>query len=53
LFEGFPENCEILKLKVAESIDFIHLFCKTQKELNKTILDLKPLLKTNGMLWVS
>ncbi len=36
-----------------ESVDFIHLFCITFQELEKSISTYKPMLKKNGLLWLS
>jgi hypothetical protein len=33
--------------------DYIHVFTKTQAELDETLPKLKPHLKPSGMLWVS
>jgi len=39
--------------KLEEKLDYIHLFVKTQTEFMDYFPKLKPLLKPNGMLWVS
>ena len=36
-----------------QSLDFIHVFCKTLYELEAAVLQHKPLMKLNGILWVS
>ncbi len=52
LFELLPE-LTVLENPQKESADFIHLFCASTKDFQKTSLTLKPLLKKTGMLWVS
>jgi len=39
--------------KNSETIDFIHLFCKEIVSFEKDSLKVKPLLKKDGLLWVS
>ncbi len=41
------------KSKISETIDFIHLFCTKILRFEEVSLRVKPLLKKNGMLWVS
>ena len=52
LLEPLP-HIRILRDELPESADFIHLFAVTWKEFMNHSLRLKPLLKRNGMLWVS
>ena len=40
-------------MQTDKKIDFIHLFSRTQEELNQLFPKLKELLKKNGMLWIS
>ena len=45
-----------LKINIAlknKSVDFIHAFCTTEKELEHIVKDLIPSLKFDGMLWIS
>ncbi len=52
-FEELPDGQEeIEKAKQAE-LDFIHLFCHSQKDLEKDFLNSKSQLKKSGMLWIS
>ncbi|WP_299897243.1 DUF3052 domain-containing protein [uncultured Aquimarina sp.] len=53
LFSDIPNNLHIQKKVVQEELDFIHVFCKTQKELEGIIPKYKVGLKKTGMLWVS
>ncbi|MFS4491873.1 DUF3052 domain-containing protein [Maribacter sp. 2308TA10-17] len=52
LFEDMPE-VDYVDNPSKESLDFIHLFCKTKTAFEKLALELKPVLKMTGMLWVS
>lgn len=47
-----PETCQI-KLKPSSELDFIHLFVKDRKTLQKEFVNCKKNLKKDGMLWVS
>ncbi|MDT0607573.1 DUF3052 domain-containing protein [Croceitalea rosinachiae] len=53
LFSDLP--CEIVLKKRLDlnSLDFIHLFCKTENELIKNGLRCKKALKKTGILWIS
>ena len=53
LFADFPEHIVASKLSKPESINFIHIFCFTKNEMQLQLQKLKPLLKKNGMIWVS
>jgi len=53
LFSDFPKEVTKVENPKKESIDFIHLFCTTKKELETLPTKFKPLLKKTGMLWVS
>lgn len=46
--EIYPSDAQKVK-----TVDFIHLFCTQIVEFEQNSLQLKPLLKKNGMLWVS
>lgn len=46
--EIYPSDAQTV-----ESVDFIHLFCTQIEEFEQISLQLKPLLKKSGMLWVS
>ncbi|WP_242203887.1 DUF3052 domain-containing protein [Aestuariivivens insulae] len=53
LFADFPEDIiEVLEPK-KEQIDFIHVFCVTLNDLKTQMVKLKPLLKKDGLIWVS
>jgi hypothetical protein len=53
LFSDFPENVDLQAELKDESIDFIHLFVQYQRDLEKFVVENKPLLKKNGTMWVS
>ncbi|WP_323758415.1 DUF3052 family protein [Roseivirga sp.] len=53
LFEGLPNNIELIDLQSEDQVDFIHFFTKSEQELQGKILDLKSKLKPTGMIWVS
>jgi len=53
LFEDFPENVNLLKAGKSDELDFIHLFVKTREEFEDRYYHVLPLLKKNGLLWVS
>lgn len=53
LFTDFPNNVIQNNKPNPGTIDFIHVFCKTKGEMFYELPDLKPLLKKNGMIWVS
>lgn len=52
LFEDMPA-VNYIENATIESVDFIHLFCKTIEAFKKQSLEMKSLLKKNGILWVS
>jgi hypothetical protein len=52
LFEGLPRLKEVKKPSPA-SLDFIHVFVKSQKELKKIGPKAKDFLKKDGMVWFS
>jgi len=52
LFSDMPD-ITVIETPKPESLDFIHLFCKSTSEFEKSALELKPYLKMTGMLWVS
>jgi ABC-type lipoprotein release transport system permease subunit len=49
---GLPGGCQQVSGKQS-GLDFIHLFVKSEKELEKYLPALKKQLKPEGMLWVS
>jgi len=53
LFTDLPESITECSISSKAQVDFIHVFCLTQNELETVISTYKPLLKLNGMLWVS
>lgn len=53
LFSDFPENVNIVMAGKEEEIDFIHLFVKSIEEMEDRIIHAKPLLKKDGLIWVS
>ncbi|WP_106791303.1 DUF3052 domain-containing protein [Aquimarina sp. Aq78] len=53
LFSDLPKGIEEVKQPKNESVDFIHIFCTTFKELQEVAVIYKIALKKKGMLWVS
>jgi len=53
LFSDFPNQVDILKRAFPESVDFVHLFVKTKEEMEDRIIHVKPLIKKDGLIWVS
>ena len=53
LFSDLPKDLTILKSAGKEEVDFIHLFVKNKEEMEDRIVHLKPLLKKDGLIWVS
>ena len=53
LFADFPVSIGYSGSENKHSIDFIHLFCTTFKELKNNAPILKNQLKKDGLLWVS
>ncbi len=53
LFIDFPEVDNDDVDLASESKDFIHIFVQYQEELEDFVKKAKPLLKKNGILWVS
>jgi len=52
LLGELPEGLKFLKRKSKE-VDFIHLFAKNQKVLDKYFLQIKDEIKKDGMIWIS
>lgn len=52
-FETLDLKLKINKTSTNKSLDFIHVFCTTQKELQHIKEELIPLLKLDAMLWIS
>ena len=53
LFSDFPDNVNIVNGAKESEVDFIHLFVKSVKEMEDRIIHVKPLLKKDGLIWVS
>lgn len=53
LFSDLPQNLNIVKSATDGEVDFIHLFAKSIEEMEDRIVHVKPLLKKNGLIWVS
>lgn len=53
LFDEFPEDIKILKIKPRRPIDFIHLFVSNFRELERYYFMAKDLIKIDGTLWIS
>lgn len=54
LFTDWPEDVQLVEGKPAvESVDFIHLFVRTQDELVASLPAPQKALKKSGLLWVS
>lgn len=53
-FHEFPSGVVICEdQNEIESMDFIHIFATTEKELSEAFQAGKPALKKNGSLWIS
>ncbi|WP_420583034.1 DUF3052 domain-containing protein [Reichenbachiella sp.] len=52
LFSDWPELVEQVKTPETESLDFIHVFCREEKDLHEAAKQI-PLLKKNGSMWIS
>lgn len=48
-----PEGMKIATRSKKESLDFAHLFVKTNKTFEKEFIKLRDELKKTGMLWIS
>jgi hypothetical protein len=53
LFAELPEGLNFKKRISRAEVDFIHIFCSSMSQLVKSIEKYKPILKKDGMLWVS
>lgn len=53
ILKDLPEDVHQLDIRSGKKADFIHLFVKEKKMLEKFFPKLKDKLVTNGMLWVS
>lgn len=52
-FFSFPKNVQIVKEDAKVALDFAHIFCTTEKELEAYFTSAKNSLKKTGILWVS
>jgi len=52
-FISFPSNVQISTTNEKLTVDFAHIFCTTEKELEEYFLAAKNNLKKTGMIWVS
>ena len=52
-FSNLNIDLKIYNLNTDTQQDFIHCFCITNQDLEEVILKLKPLLKSDGMIWIS
>lgn len=53
LLTDFPESAVEVQKPKEGTIDFIHVFCRAMHELKMELPRLKPLLKKDGLIWVS
>ena len=53
LFSDLPQNIDVVKSGVEGEIDFIHLFVKSIEEMEDRVIHTKPLLKKDGVIWIS
>ncbi|WP_235291374.1 hypothetical protein [Portibacter lacus] len=53
LFSDFPKTAEEVEIPEVGSLDFIHVFVKSDQELVEITSEAKEYLKKSGMLWVS
>lgn len=52
-FISFPSNVQISTTNEKLTVDFVHIFCTTERELEEYFLVAKNNLKKTGMIWVS
>ena len=52
-FISYPNNVQISTTNEMVTVDFVHIFCTTEKELEEYFLVAKNNLKKTGMIWVS
>ena len=53
-FHEFPDGVVISdSAQEKESVDFIHIFATTERELSEAFTKAKPTLKKTGTLWIS
>lgn len=53
-FHEFPDGVVISdSVQEKESVDFIHIFATTERELSEAFTKAKPTLKKTGTLWIS
>ncbi|QIE60758.1 DUF3052 family protein [Rasiella rasia] len=53
-FREFPPNVIMAPVRsTSEDVDFIHVFVKTQADLQTYVSEVMPRLKREGMLWLS
>ena len=50
---SLPEQAQVVKVDYPKPVDFIHVFCRDEEELNNSFPPLKEKLAKHGMLWVS
>ncbi|MBV6644830.1 MAG: DUF3052 domain-containing protein [Cyclobacteriaceae bacterium] len=53
LFSELPEDVTFVKSAKRNTLDFIHIFATKRPELESAVLSLKPLMKKDGLMWVS
>lgn len=53
LFADFPSELTLLEEPTSASLDFCHFFVTQRTELEIQLTQLKPLLKKDGLLWIS
>lgn len=53
MISPLPEKCQILKHPEAGSVDYVHMFVTKQPDFDQYIKSAIPLIKKNGMVWVS
>ena len=53
LLVGLPAEIDFESAPEAGSLDFVHLFVDSQKDLARLLPIMRALIKTNGMIWVS
>ena len=51
--KGFQLGQVVMETKLKDSLDFIHFFAKSGKELSRHFPKLKKSLKADGSLWIS
>lgn len=52
-FHDFPDDVVFIDSSEKVEVDFIHIFARTQDELESNLLQAKSNLKKSGIVWIS